>query len=245
MSAMLRRLLVNHLHPGLIELDERQSHHARDVLRLEAGEDVELFDDAGQTAPGRIVSIMPRVAVDAGTMQTRAVDTLRIVIASAIPKSSRADWMVEKLSELGVARFIPLLTSRGVVQAEGQNKRQRWQRLAEESAKQCRRAGVMQIDEPRDLSHVLATHTVAGWFCSTATGAIPAKQAAESIRPDCRELLLLIGPEGGWTEPEEQLLRQRGLTPVSLGTTILRVETAAMAAAAVAGMLVPANRPRG
>ena len=237
MPTMLRRLHVQTVGPGLIELDERQSHHARDVLRLEIGEAVELFDDGGRTAAGRIVSIMPRVTVEAGAVRSADTDSVRIVVASAIPKAARADWMVEKLSELGVACFVPLLTARGVVQAEGQNKRQRWQRLAEESAKQCRRAGVMRIAEPCALDAVLAKYGGAGWFFSTACGATSARQAAEMVGPGCRELLLLIGPEGGWTEAEEEKLRQRGLTPVSLGTTILRVETAAMAAAVVAGIM--------
>ncbi|MGA2500537.1 MAG: RsmE family RNA methyltransferase [Tepidisphaeraceae bacterium] len=235
---MLRRLHVNSLRPGLLELDERQSHHARDVLRLQAGDVVELFDDGGQTTSGRIVTVAPRVQVEAGVVLTPAADSVRIVLASAIPKGSRADWMVEKLSELGVACFVPLLSARSVVQAGGQNKRQRWQRLAGESAKQCRRAGIMRIEDPSELAQVLARHGGAGWFCSTTAGAISAKQAAEAVGPDCRELLLLVGPEGGWTEAEEALMRQRGLTPVSLGTTILRVETAAMAAAAVAGIML-------
>ncbi|MFI5378748.1 MAG: RsmE family RNA methyltransferase [Tepidisphaerales bacterium] len=237
MSVMLRRLHVDNLRPGTLALDEAQSHHARDVLRLQVDDAVELFDDAGHTAAGRIVRIAPVVEVEAGPVEARAADAVRLIVASAIPKGSRADWMVEKLSELGVARFVPLLTARGVVQAEGRNKRQRWQRLAGESAKQCRRAGVMRIDEPCQLLDLLRRHAGAGWFFSTAAGAVAAKDAAEALGPDCRELLLLVGPEGGWTSDEEEQMRRRGLTPVSLGTTILRVETAAMAAAVVAGML--------
>lgn len=237
MPAMIRRLHVNDLRPGLLELDERQSHHARDVLRLQVEQEVELFDDAGNTASGRILKTSPRVAVEAGAVQSPRADAIRIIIASAIPKAARADWMVEKLSELGVARYVPLLTARGVVQAEGQNKRQRWQRLAEEAAKQCRRAGVMEIAEPCELGKLVARNAGTGWYFSTTGGAVAVNQAAESVGRDCRELLLLIGPEGGWTEAEEQLMRQRGLTPVSLGTTILRVETAAMAAAVVAGIM--------
>ncbi len=231
---MLRRLHVPVLRPGIIELDEAQSHHARNVLRLGVGDDVELFDDEGNTGAGRVSEVLPRMRIAISTTCPPATELPRIAVASAIPKGARADWMVEKLSELGVVRLTPLLTARGVVMAE--NKRRRWQRLAEESAKQCRREGVLRIDPPAKLDEALGNLRGHGWFFSTTAGAVSPLSAAESLAK-CPYLFLFIGPEGGWTNEEETRLRDRGLTPVSLGTTILRVETAAIAAAAIARTL--------
>src|SRR6185295_16110244 len=119
----------------------------RDVLRLSTGAELELFDDAGRVARGEIVATEPLVRVRVGEVGTVRHSTRAVTIASAVPKGERADWMIEKLSELGCERFVPLATARSVVLPEGKNKRERWIRIATESAKQSRRAGVMRIDE--------------------------------------------------------------------------------------------------
>ena len=150
-----RRIHVPTLHPGEILLDESQAHHLRDVLRLKIGSSVELFDDAGALAEAIVVR------TDASGVSVRVEEIRKaqassaLIIASAIPKGDRADWMVEKLSELGVTRFIPLKTERSVVHPTGPSKRERWIRIATEAAKQSKRAGVMQIDELTDVGKLL------------------------------------------------------------------------------------------
>lgn len=142
--------------------------------------------------------------------------------------------MVEKLSELGVSRFIPLQTARSVVHPAGKSKLERWERLAIESAKQCRRAGVMRIAELTQLSKLLASLTLAEkknlFLLSTCDGAAPLVELLPQVRSH-GEITLLIGPEGGWSAEELDVMRD--LTAVSLTATILRIETAAIAAAAV------------
>src|SRR5205823_5762281 len=138
-----------------IKLDATQSHHARDVLRLSDGAVVELFDNAGAVARGQIVAVDPHVVVRVESIANGVDPSLEIVVASAVPKGERADWMIEKLSELGVSKFTPLATARSVVHPRGTGKMQRWRRIAVESAKQSRRAGVMRIDELMDLSDAL------------------------------------------------------------------------------------------
>jgi 16S rRNA (uracil1498-N3)-methyltransferase len=159
---------------------------------------------------------------------------LALTIASAVPKGARADWMIEKLSELGVARFVPLMTQRSVVHPEGKNKIERWQRLAAESAKQSRRAGVMSIDPLTPVADVLKKFAGRAAYLSTAAGALP---PSSIFHPPSSSLTLLIGPEGGWSDDELAGFAARDLTALTLGATILRVETAAIAAAAVVAAL--------
>jgi 16S rRNA (uracil1498-N3)-methyltransferase len=233
---MPRRLLVPHLHPGLITLPPDQAHHARDVLRLGAGDEVELFTPAGQTAIGRVAeSTTTAVVVEIEQITSQTVH-FDLTIASAVPKAARADWMIEKLSELGVTRFIPLSTARSVVHPEGKNKIERWQRLAAEAAKQSRRPGVMQITPLTPLNDILTTLSTPAAYLSTAPASPP---LSSILHPPSSSLTLLVGPEGGWTDAEIASFADRHLTPITLGETILRVETAAMAAAAVVAALTP------
>jgi 16S rRNA (uracil1498-N3)-methyltransferase len=157
-----------------------------------------------------------------------------VVIASAVPKGNRADWMVEKLSELGVSRFIPLQSERSVVLPAGKGKYERWRRIAEESAKQSRRAGVMQIDELTQLEVLLTPRRgegAGGVFLSTEPDAPPiASCSSFLVHPSA---FLFIGPEGGWSPDEIARMKSANLTATKLTGTILRVETAAVVAAAI------------
>jgi 16S rRNA (uracil1498-N3)-methyltransferase len=237
-----RRVHVGRLTPGQFSLDPAQAHHVRDVLRLTPGAVVELFDDDGATAEGSVVMVTPsEVVVEAGEIRQQAAGGLRWTVASAVPKAARADWLVEKLSELGADAFVPLATARSVVHPEGKNKLDRWRRIALESAKQSRRPGVMRVEEMVEVGEFvkrLSTERREGWYLSTAIGAVP---VAKAVAGGPTDLVLLIGPEGGWTVEEEGMFEANGLTGVSLTGTILRVETAAVAAGAVVACLLGAH----
>jgi 16S rRNA (uracil1498-N3)-methyltransferase len=217
-----------------VPLDASQARHAREVLRLPDGYPVEVFDDQGIVGTGVLVFEGPRDAL-VRVEQTSAQKPAAIwSVASAVPKGERADWMVEKLSELGAAAFIPLIAARSVVLPEGRNKRERWIRIATESAKQSRRPGVMRIDELSPLEEVLKKihQRFQGICLSTGPIAVPIVSALEHRSPG-GELILLVGPEGGWTEDELLECDRAGAVQVRLTSTILRVETAAIAAAAI------------
>ncbi len=222
---------------GENRLEEAEAHHVRDVLRLEAGTAVEIFDDGGTTASG-VVSVCEsgQVLVRVERMEASGGGAGELVIASAVPKAGRADWMIEKLSELGVARFIPLETERSVVHPEGKNKIERWQRLATEAAKQSRRRGVMVIEPLTCVDKVVGglkdCAGACGWYLSTQGNTLPVGSAVARLARGT-SLAAFIGPEGGWSERELELFEKAGLTAVGLTGTILRVETAAMAVAAI------------
>jgi 16S rRNA (uracil1498-N3)-methyltransferase len=231
---VMRRFHTPRLVIGLNVLDARQGKHARDVLRLEEGSVVELFDDAGQTASGALVFPDGKAAVQIDQLNERTlVEQPSITIAAAIPKGERADWMIEKLSELGVTAFIPLATERSVVVPEGTHKIQRWQRIATESAKQSRRHGVMRIEPVANLETAVITSPAICLATEIESALLP-----DSLKELREAVTLLIGPEGGWTRAELERFKSASVKFARLTQTILRTETAAVAAAAVAAMLL-------
>lgn len=240
----MHRILVADISCGSLTLDPEQAHHLRDVLRMREGQTVELFDQSGRRAEGTIVRLAPgEVVVRAGNIVEAPPASLELTIASAVPKGPRADWMIEKLGELGATAFIPLTAQRSIVVPDGTAKITRWQRLARESARQSQRTGVMQILPVQTTDQVIGEErsSSTAWYMSTDPGATPAWCAIQQLAADPPpSLTVLIGPEGDWTPAEIQRFDNAGLTAVSLGATILRIETAAVCAAAiVASVLVP------
>jgi 16S rRNA (uracil1498-N3)-methyltransferase len=227
---MSRRFIVEQVSVGRVALDARQSRHARDVLRLAIGETVEVFDAAGGRAEGRIVSTDPHVQIEIASVARATSRSREIVIASAVPKGDRADWLVEKLSELNVTRWIPVRTARSVVHPEGTSKFDRWRRIADESAKQCGRDGVMKIEPLQAFEQVLSSHCDSGFVGMIASLSVDACRPAVGAGVST---IVLVGPEGGWTDEELAQARDAGWASVTLGSTILRIETAAVVAAAI------------
>jgi 16S rRNA (uracil1498-N3)-methyltransferase len=226
---MPRRVHVQSLRLGELLLSESESHHLRDVLRAQLNDQVELFDPTGQTALATITELSAKGLKVRITEVQKAVPTSQITIASALPKGDRADWMIEKLSELGVWRFIPLQTERSVVHPEGKNKFERWTRIATEAAKQSRRTGIMQIDPLTPLAALLPKLQSALYLSPD-----PQASSLSSILYPLSSRSLLIGPEGGWSDEEIALFTSRNIAPARLTDTILRIETAAITAAALA-----------
>jgi 16S rRNA (uracil1498-N3)-methyltransferase len=230
----MRRIRVARAVVGRIELEAAQAHHLRDVLRMEVGAWVEVFDQDGATGIGRIVA-MDSGGVTVEVEQIGHVDgaKCRLTMAVATPKAARADWMIEKLGELGVDAFVPIVTERTVVLPKGSSKIERWTRLARESARQSGRVGVMRIGAVTELPQLIrqaGDGGVALWHLS------PSKESVSIFKmiPNFpASVMLLVGPEGGWTPKELSKFGDAGSTGVRLTRTILRVETAAIAAAAI------------
>lgn len=237
-GSRLRRFFIESLAgPGeRCELDPDESHHLIHVMRAKPGERVALFDGRGHEADAQVVEVGRRHAT-LEVIATRESDVeprLKLTIACAPPRSNRMDFLVEKCAELGVTRLVPLLTERGVVDPERRmtNQLRRWRRAAIEAAKQCGSARLMQIHEPTTLNALFdevlpdSDRLVASPSCNTL-------QWRELQLACAGEATVLIGPEGGFTDDELRAAVKHRFKPFSLGPHVLRVETAAIAAAAV------------
>jgi 16S rRNA (uracil1498-N3)-methyltransferase len=238
----MRRVFIPQLSLGDQPLPADQAHHLRDVLRLSAGTAVQAFDRAGNHATGELVSVeLGGVIVRIKEMKTASMPgkhddpgaKTHLTVAAAVPKGARADWMIEKLSELGTDVFIPLAAARSVALPEGKGKLDRWKRIAEESAKQSGRTSVMAIEPLKELKGLLDrrdSEDEQTWYLSTDANAHPIVACLDLIPA---RLTLLIGPEGGWTAGELEAFTAANFRAMRLTQTILRIETAAVAAAAI------------
>ncbi len=228
------RLYCPQLCAGLITLDAEESHHALSVLRLRVGDAAILFDGAGRAAPARVVSARRRhlelEAASPTECGPRPVPALTLIVAP--PRSQRQGFLVEKCVELGVTALVPLEAQRCVVRA-GPAIAAKWRRRAAEALKQCGRPYLPTLHDPMSFadSLSLATETVA-WLADGDAGAKPISAALAAAR-NAAAIAVWIGPEGGWADEERQVATERGLLPVRLADYTLRIETAALAVAAL------------
>lgn len=209
-------------------------HHMRDVMRLVAGAEVALFDEHGAEYEGRIRSFQPRHAVIevAIVPRLRAESTAGLILAAAVIKGPRMDFLVEKAAELGAAELWPVLCARGLMREVGAERVARWRRLATAAAKQSLAPCATEVRTPVAM-HDLIQRPHGGRLCVVLSAGAPALGAMlrEARR---RALLLLCGPEGGFTEMELAAARDAGFLPAGLGARRLRSETAALAALSIA-----------
>jgi 16S rRNA (uracil1498-N3)-methyltransferase len=233
MPPAVPRFHVPAIRAGDFDLPPSQTRHLRDVLRLKVGDVIEAFDDTGTRATATIVAVTTHhVTVRAAEIRAAAQAAFTWTVAAAVPKGQRADWMVEKLAELGTSMFIPLAAFRSVTLPAGQ-KFDRWSRIAAEASKQSGSPTVMRIGALTPLAELLAARDSGQrWYFSTRPDAVPAAHLIANTRPAA--LTMLIGPEGGWTDEEIELFNPASIPAVKLAATILRVETAAVAAATIA-----------
>ena len=157
-----------------------------------------------------------------------------LLLAQALAKADKLELVIQKATELGAARIVPFAAERSVVKLDeerGEKKLARWRKIAEEAARQCGRADVPAIDAPLKFAELLALPGSLGarGVLLEPTAAIPLSQAAA----DSRELLLAIGPEGGFSPAEIDAAEARGFARANLGTRVLRTETAGLAALAI------------
>jgi len=201
---------------------------------------VTVFDGGGRWAEGVLEGGHKRGARVRLRGETGVQEGARVglTLATAVPKGDRGEWLVEQASQLNVAKVQWIDCDRGVVKPrEGGGKIEKWRRLAVESAKQCHRARVMEVSDLRKLGEVVSEAVREGarvlWLEPRAGVAV-----MEAVG-DATKVVALIGPEGGWSEREMELLRAgvgRGeVVRVKLTETILRIETACAAVGAIVG----------
>lgn len=206
-----------------------EAHHLLHVMRAKPGEQVTLFDGTGGEYTATIQQCgRSEVLLEVGPRQEVSRELpVRITMAVALPKGDRQKWLVEKLTELGVARLVPISTERSVADLKGKSL-ERLERAVIEASKQCGRNQLMKIDPAMPLDEVLQQEAE----CKLL--AHPGGERLGSVElPATGEVAVLVGPEGGFTTAEVAAAAALGWRGVGLGPSILRIETAAVALAAV------------
>ncbi|HEX8397921.1 MAG TPA: 16S rRNA (uracil(1498)-N(3))-methyltransferase [Pyrinomonadaceae bacterium] len=219
-----------------IRLNEDESRHLRDVLRLRVGEKVAVFDGAGneflcsiEQIERKSVSLLILEKINAPSPES----DLNLTLAVALLKGEKFDLVVQKATELGVKQILPLETARADVKIKDEKdvakKLERWRRIALEAAKQSGRAVVPLIEKPIGFEDFVKTSSGERIFFAERGGTelnqIPSK--------DFEKLTIVVGAEGGWDEREIELVRAEDFRIVTLGGRILRAETAAIVTVAL------------
>jgi 16S rRNA (uracil1498-N3)-methyltransferase len=231
---MRRRFFVDQVRNGHAEIAGEDARHLTRVLRVGVGQRYEISDN--RTVYLAEIETARKEQVIFKTLEKLPVvePPVRMILCAAIVKFDHFEWMIEKATELGVAKIIPLVsvrTERGLDKA-APKRLERWRRIGLEASQQSRRAHLPEIAEPASWEDVLAT---AGTYryALDENGTRPLPAVFPVARKADDSVALLIGPEGGWTDDERSEFAAAGWAPVSLGPSILRAETAALAALAV------------
>ena len=224
-----------------VELAEDTVRYLRNVLRLGRGDGILLFDGTGWEYRG----VIERLEGREGTARIVARERVplaipvRITLAQALPKGDKMEFIVQKATELGVARIVPFRSARTIprrTEDRAARRLERWRRIAAEAAEQCGRTDVPEIAEPlpfREALEQAGPEAVKILFWESETE----RSVREILKGDAarsaREFFLVVGPEGGVTGEEAEQARQAGFLTASLGRLVLRVETAALAILAI------------
>jgi 16S rRNA (uracil1498-N3)-methyltransferase len=215
---------------GKLHLLADEARHLSRVCRFGVGDVVEVFDGNGGASRAQVVKIdndRVELTVVGAPMPDRPAP-LRLTLASAVPKGDRFDWLVEKATELGIERMIPIVTERSVV-TPGEPKLERLRRAIVEASKQCGRNQLMVLEPLSRWEHLVGTGPGAIKLLADPTGIPPRRWPG--ITPG-RLVVLAVGPEGGFTDQERQNAEKMGWLAISLSVNTLRIETAGLAGCA-------------
>ncbi|MDP1822528.1 MAG: RsmE family RNA methyltransferase [Archangium sp.] len=229
------RLLVPGAAEGQVSVSGPRLHYLLHVLRVKAGDVLEVFDGEGLAFDAKVLSLGE---LGGALMLGEAREAPRprsITIVQGLPKAEKLELVLQKCTELGASAFAPASCARSVVKLDGKEeaKLARWQRIVEEAARQCGRATVPQVFPPKPLLAAVAAlpGEPALLVLDEEERSLPLSTAVASL--GTRPLALIIGPEGGLTREEVNALTTKGAIGVTLGRLVLRTETAALAALAV------------
>lgn len=210
-----------------INLDADETRHLRDVLRLKVSDEVSTFDGTGREYKCAITAIGKRnsaLTLLEESTPASPESTFEITLAATVLNGEKYDLVIQKSVELGVAKLIPLQTIRGDVKVKVAAKRlERWRRIALEATKQCGRARLMEIAEPKTFENLIAESSKENVVIFSERGGTDFTK----ISPG-KKITALIGPKGGWDDSELDLARGNDVSVITLGGRILRAETAAI-----------------
>jgi 16S rRNA (uracil1498-N3)-methyltransferase len=203
-------------------------HHIKDVLRMKVGDELELLDGTGTAYSARISEIKKdQIVCEILSTQTEESELkVKVTLAQCLPKAKKMDLIIQKCTELGAHRIIPTISERSIAKGE---KPVRWKKIVKESAEQCGRSCIPEISPLTTFDDVLKLKqefdlAIIPWELEKETSL---KKTLTTSRPN--RLLVLVGPEGGFSRKEIELAKEAGFVSVSLGPRILRTETVGMA----------------
>jgi 16S rRNA (uracil1498-N3)-methyltransferase len=221
-----------------VRLDDDEAHHLTRVLRLNSGARVFVFDGEGAEYECEVARVAKS---DVELNLLRRLDDvvespLRLTLAQALIKGDKFDWVIQKATELGVTRIAPLVTEHSDIKRAEERagqRIQRWRRISLEALKQCGRRRLVEICEPAPFDEFCGPAGQGARLIFSERGGVSLAEVSTNFR-DVHQLSLCVASEGGWSEHELQKAASCGFTPVSLGSRILRTETAAIAAVSLA-----------
>ncbi|MFN2407576.1 MAG: 16S rRNA (uracil(1498)-N(3))-methyltransferase [Pyrinomonadaceae bacterium] len=212
-----------------ITLTAEEARHLREVLRLKPGDEVSVFDGVGKEFRARVAQARRESAeldLDEEIQPARPESPLQITLAVALLKGEKFDLVVQKATELGVYKLVPLMTRFADIklrdESDASKRVARWQRIALEAAKQCGRAVVPEVSLPVSFPALLDDSCV-----------LFSEKGGHGLKQIGNPITAIIGSEGGWSDEELEQARAAGAQIVTLGGRILRAETAAITAAAL------------
>jgi 16S rRNA (uracil1498-N3)-methyltransferase len=210
-----------------IEISAQEAHHAVRVKRVNINDQVGVLDGQGRIASGNIRSIAgskskPTISIELNQIRLFGPITPRVEIFAALPKGDRLDRMIDQLSQLGVSAFTPLICNRSQRKPET-IRPEKLERIAIEASKQCHRPWALEINDPVAFPDAIQD-----------PDAILADASGNAIDPSITRsrYVILIGPEGGWSDSEKEMITATGLPIIRFGLFVLRIEAAACAASA-------------
>lgn len=210
-------------------LEGDEAKHLSQVLRIQPGATITVFDGLGNHAEAHVLSVSKqRVDLMLELAESSPTPLPEITLAQAIPKGKNMDWIVQKAVELGVSRIQPIITRHTIV-SPGEDKAEKWRRTALEACKQCGQFTIPIIDDPLPFAEWLAKRSATDLniIASLADNPRNFRETLQS-RPDLESITIVIGPEGDFSPEETSAALASGFIPVTLGDLVLRVETATM-----------------
>jgi 16S rRNA (uracil1498-N3)-methyltransferase len=229
-----RRFFVERVHHGQAEVEGDQAHHLRNVLRVEAGQRYEISDNERVYLAEVSLSTKRRVVFDVQEELPAILPPARVCMYLALIKFDRFELAVEKATELGAVRIVPVVASRsekGLEKAVGKRV-ERWRKIAHEASQQSRRVRQPEVADAVSFAAAVQDESRHRFFLEEQDG-VPILPAVLPQEVDGGEVAVLVGPEGGWSAVERDLVEKGGWQAVSLGPQILRTETAAIASIAI------------
>lgn len=217
----------------MIRIEGSDVHHITRVMRMHPGERVICCDGKGTDLLAELETVEEDVVCLRVLKQTpsRGEPAVAVTVAQAVPKGDKWEWVLQKGTELGAASFLPVLTARTVVKLEAKKagkKRERWQKIVKEAAEQSHRGRIPMVDSViawQQLLHTFPAYDRVLFAYEQGGAPLPQVLAQHS----CKRVMIVVGPEGGFTAEEAEQAEAGGAVPITLGARILRAETAPLA----------------